>query len=299
VIKSCGIIKKESVESVTKWRFSPFCDQFTQIVHDPKLALPRAALSPSAKVFSELRIDDQLLLSPPLDKRVFAHCDIEAVMKRMGYVTTIRHNAANDIVLRDNERMVSQLANARQEEVCSFRNKGAIDQVAEHFLILCGFDDDPLEITERPSNFTLFGKPFHCAADLVVVNSQNNDLVLVCGDKSVKAGTKSVPEQGYLGQMMGELLQILAENRNRNLPTFRSVFAVRFVNYYVTAFRVDPDPITLSTLCDTRNVPAKKLRLLSSVAAPKSSFGLSLIDKAQRKQAVQLMANIREFIVRN
>jgi hypothetical protein len=85
-------------------------------------------------------------------------CDIEAVMKRMGYVTTIRHNAANDIVLRDNERMVSQLANARQEEVSSFRNEGAIDQVAERFLILCGFDDDPLEITEQRSNFTLFGK---------------------------------------------------------------------------------------------------------------------------------------------
>ena len=79
---------------------------------------------------------------------------------------------------------------------------------------------------------------------------------------------------------------------------FRNVFAVRFVNYYVTAFRVDPDRRTLNTLCDTRNLPAKKLRLLSNVADPKTNFGLSLIDADERKQVVQLMANIRGFIVK-
>ena len=202
------------------------------------------------------------------------------------------------MVLEQNQQMLKQLKDARQEEMSSIRNDGAIDQCAEFFLILNGFASTPLEITERRSDFTIFGKRCHSKADMVVIVSSNNDLVLVCEDKSVKEGAKPVAEQGHLGQIMGELLQILAENRARVPPTFRSVFAVRFVNYYVTAFRVDPDRRTLNTLCDTRNLPAKKLRLLSNVADPKTNFGLSLIDADERKQVVQLMANIRGFIVK-
>lgn len=298
-LKWHGIIGKKSVQSVCNWMFSPFCDQFTRIVHDRTLSLPRAEPWPSSKVFSQLPIDDNLLLNPPKDKPVFEHCDIEGVMEEMGYVHRKTWETPDYTkVLDDNQRMLNQLKDARQEEMSSIRNEGALDQCAEHFLQLTGFDSAPLHITERRGHFTIFGKRCHSRADMVVIASSNNDLVLVCEDKSLKEGAKPVAEQGHLGPIMGELLQILAENRARVPPTFRSVFAVRFVNYYVTAFHVHPDRSTLGTLCDTQNVPAKKLRLLSSVPDPKTNFGLSLIDADERKQIVQLMANIRGFIVK-
>jgi hypothetical protein len=126
--------------------------------------------------------------------------------------------------------------------------------------------------------------------------TRNNDLVLVFGDKSLKEG-QVLAKQGHLGQIVGELLQMLSLNREKK--KFHSVFAVRFINYRVTAFRVVPTRATLTTLCDTVNIPKTALQLLCSEATPKTSPGLSLIDPKERVQALQIMADIREFILKD
>ena len=69
-------------------------------------------------------------------------------------------------------------------------------------------------------------------------------------------------------------------------------------NYRVTAFRVDPVKATLQTLCDTDKIPTPKMQILCTEKTPKVSPGLSLIDVTERRQVLQLMADIRSFIVR-
>ncbi len=53
---------------------------------------------------------------------------------------------------------------------------------------------------------------------------------------------------------------------NRAVYKFHSVFAVRFINYCVTAFRNSPSEATLTTLCETREVPVTPLQLLCNEA---------------------------------
>ena len=263
-IKSCGIIVNKStklkggtirppyVKSVSKWKMSSFCDQFVDVVHNPTLSLPIGTpLCPSAEVFAELDIKDKILLHPPKDKQVFEHCNIEAVMKSLK-LPTMADGSPNLNVLLDNQRMVSQLARARREELSLTRHKKKIDQCAEHFLILCGFDTCPFEITADGCDFKVFGKSCYSDCDHYVVVTPNNDLVLIFEDKSLQAG-QVLTHQGHLGQIVGELLQIMSVNRDNN--KFRTVFAVRFINYRVTAFRVDPVKATLQTLCDTDTNP--------------------------------------------
>jgi hypothetical protein len=106
---------------------------------------------------------------------------------------------------------------------------------------------------------------------------------------------ETVKQRGHLGQIVGTLLQLLSVNRVNGV--LRNVFAVRFINYHVTAFRVDVGKATLKSLVETRRLPRKKLRLLCSDAAPTTNRGLSLIDPIERGKALQLMADIRNFIV--
>ena len=119
--------------------------------------------------------------------------------------------------------------------------------------------------------------------------------MLVFEDKSLQAG-EVLAKQGHLGQIVGELLQMLSVNRDNR--KFRSVFAVRFINYRVTAFRVDPVKAVLQTLCDTDRIPTPKMKILCTERTPKESPGLSLIDATERRQALQQMADIRSFIVK-
>ena len=305
-IKSCGIIVNKPtkpkggtalpyVKSVSKWKMSPFCDQFVDIVHNPTLSLPTGTpLCPSAEVFAELDINDKILQHPPKRKQVFEHCNIEAVMKKLGYVPKYEDGYPIGALV-DNQRMVSQLARARREELSSTRNEKKIDQCAEFFLILCGFATAPFDITADGCDFKIFGKWCYSDCDHYVVVTPNNDLVLIFEDKSLQAG-QVLTHQGHLGQIVGELLQMLSVNRDNK--TFRTVFAVRFINYRVTAFRVDPVKVTLQTLCDTDKIPTPKMKILCTENTPKVSPGLSLIDVTERRQVLQLMADIRSFIVK-
>jgi hypothetical protein len=294
-LKSHGIIERMSVKSVSKWTW-PFCQQFVELVHDPTLSLPTGKpLVPAAEVFAELDIDDKLLLNPPKTKQVFEHCEIEKVMKRMN-IPAMADGSPNPSVLERNQAMVDQLARARREEKAEFRHEKKIDQCAQHFLVLCGFDNSPFTITAEGADFKIFGKTCYSDGDHYVVVTPNNDLVLVFEDKSLKEG-EVLAKHGHLGQIVGELHQMMSLNRVNK--KFHSVFAVRFINYRVTAFRVCPSKATLRTLCDTREVPATPLQLLCTEATPTTSLGLSLIDKTERLQGLKHMADIRQFILDN
>jgi len=270
---------------VSKWTW-PFCKQFTTVVHDPTLLIPNGApLLPASAVFAQLAINHKLLLNPPKGKFAFDHCNIEKVMQQLGYTKSSPYYYD---VLKANRRMVEKLANARRT-----RYEKTIDLCAHVFLQLCGFDDTPFSIDVAGSDFTIFGKTCYSDGDYYAVVTENKDLVLVFEDKSLSEG-KVIEKQGHLGQIVGELLQMLSLNRDKNL--FRDVFAVRFVNYHATAFRIVPCQTTLNTLCVTTQVPKTKLQLLCTEANPDKNLGPSLIDKAQRLKVLQIMADIRQFI---
>lgn len=145
--KSLRIIERKKVASVSKWSWQ-LCQQFTELVHDPTLALPTGKpLVPAAKVFAELDIDDNILLNPPKDKQIFEHCNIEKVMKRMGYRVGVDPFTS---VLVDNRRMVTQLWLSRLEELSPHtRNGKKLDHCTVNFMALCGLADHPFDMTSR------------------------------------------------------------------------------------------------------------------------------------------------------
>ena len=216
-------------------------------------------------------------------------------MQNLGYMMKNMNDdvVPNPDVLKANQRMVDQLGRARRKEKSKTRRERTIDYCAEFFLILCGYADSPFSITAQGDNFKIFGKTCRGIGDRYVVVTPSNDLVLVFEDNSLEEG-KVIGKQGHLGQIVAELLKLLS--MNGDTKTFRSVLAVRLVNYHVTAFRVDPSLETLSTLCDTDKVPTTKLELMCNVATPGTSLGLSLIDPTQRLTALRTMADMRQFI---
>ncbi len=141
------------------------------------------------------------------------------------------------------------------------RFKKSIDLCTQCFLRLCGFDDGPLRIADEVADFKIFGKTCYnnSNGDHDVVVTPRNEVVLVFKDKSME-NRQALAQSGYLGQIVGELLRLLSLNRG-NKP-FDSIFAVRFINYRVTAFRVITWEPSLRSLCNSRKFPATKLQLV-------------------------------------
>ena len=191
--------------------------------------------------------------------------------------------------------MIKFLATAAHEELAPTRTEKDVDAGAHELLRLCGFFEDSLEMGTGEKRFDIFGSKCSSIADHYIIHTANDELVLVWEDKSLREG-EAIPQRGHVGQIMGELLQLLSVNRKHGV--FRTVFAVRYINYNVTAFRVDADEATLDTLVTTANRPAKKLKLLCSVKHPATDRGLSLIDNKERGQAMRLLAAIRGHILR-
>ncbi len=199
----------------------------------------------------------------------------------------------SSLVIDHNENMVFHLATARQGEKSPTRREGKMDMCALSFLQLCGFDSTPFHITAEGSDFKIFGKKCR-DGDHPVVVTPHNDLVLIFGNKPLNE-KQTVEHEGHVGQIVGEMLQMLSLNRDKD--KFRNVFAVRFVNHRVTAFRLEQVLTTLNTLYETNKVPTTKLRLLSTARNPTMDLGLSLIDSKERVKALQMMADIRMFLL--
>lgn len=290
-LERCGIITDFGVKPVSKWTWK-FCEQFVDIKYDPTLSLPTGIdLCDSAKVFAELSINDEFLIKPPRGERVYEHCKIEAVMERKGYTTT---DPRSHYMCMQNMLIVRCLADVRQQELSSNRYFKKMDRLADIFFRLSDFDKEPFDIKARGSDFNIFGKTCSKNDAFYVSTTPENDFLIMFGDQSL-APDEVVKREGHLGEIVGGLLQFLVLNRANNI--FRSVFAIRFVDYYVTAFRLDADESTLNTLVKTNKAPKKKLLLLCSDISPTKHRGLSLIDKNERLKALQLMADMLNFIL--
>ena len=292
--------------SASDWRFDPHCKPFTKLEHHLTLHLPKAAskkntmITPSAQVFCQLPFDEKTLGkgSEIHDAKFFKRFKIEETMKDMGYDAMSSDGSGKTMAFQFNQGMIIQLDMSLQA-----RAESKMDYVAEAFLRLCGFDSKPFAIVSMHEvHFDLFGRRCGAVPGHAVILSSTGDLVLVCEDLLPLTPDEMVERQGHLGQIMCDLLQILSVNLKTG-PVIRNVFAIRMINHHVTCFRIDPNEETLKKLVKkkTKATPVfceeEKLTLLCSDPDPMNNPGLSLIDPKQRKQAVELVSDIRSFIV--
>lgn len=352
-----------TLKPVSGWPWH-FAQQFTELVPDVTLALPKAPteMLPAMQVFSRLDMDDDILLKwePTSGGNVYDHCNIEGVIDQVGYglikparleepsalslpdaapslqstsddvkelrrllreaarerkqllkaikqrdeviVQVQQHEAEvgqqRSRIIDANRVLVGQLSVARKLDASDAYPESSIDLLAQSFLTLCGFNDgETFSVSAAGSDFRIFGMDCHSKADFYVVLSQKGDLVLVIEDKAeklVRAPHAAILNHGHLGQIVGEALQVLSVNREKN--AFRTVFALRFINHHFSAFRVDVSKRTLATLVDTQKVPEEKMQFRCTTKDPLVNRGWSLIDKSERTKALQTMANIRSFL---
>lgn len=297
--------KEKHVRSASLWDWHPFCTQFAELKseqpHDPSLALPKArTMEPAMQVFAQLDIDERILLNPPKGSYAFEHCGIKKKMLKMK-LPTMSDGSPNPDIFEKNQIMVEQLSSALKQECLSQSpQEGKIDECSHQFLHLCGFNRLPFMITAEKSPFTIFGRTCTAVADQYVVHSQNKDLVLIFEDKAL-ADQENIVRKGHLGQIVAEMLQCLSLNRakdkGKEKKAYRNVFAIRYINYHVTGFRINIDAMTLDALVDEDFVPKKKLQLQCTLENPVEEVGWSLIDKDERLKALKMMADIRKFIL--
>ena len=219
----------------------------------------------------------------------------------MDWVVTYRADGTvvpNPEILKNNRRMVGGLQyRGPYVPPPPGEEKRQIDVGVLSFLRLCGFDDaEHFNITANGDDFDIFGCTCYSEPPWIMVESfQKKDLILISLDKSVQETSQAIPSNGHLGQIVAEMLQMLSLNRAKK--RHRHVFAIRYVNSHVCVFRLDPSEQQLKTLIETRTVPDKKLELLCTHKDPVNCHGWSLIDKEERGKALQVMANIREFLL--
>jgi hypothetical protein len=293
-----GVIEPDKVKSASKW-VSVFSEQLVDPLNDPTLALPTGApLTQSACVFAELVIDDAVLLIPPNDRCVSDHCEIGKVMKRMNLLVTNHDGVVlpDSKVLTDNLDMLKEMAIARRLEHARERNEKVVDACARQFLVVNGLNKDDLTIRSLRGNFTIFGKPCYAEADHFVINNTMENIIVLVEDKWYGEGSKLAAD-GHVAQIVCEMLH--AASTNYAKKKVHDIFAIRVVNYHVSFFRLvlSGQVETLESLIKTDDKPKKKLLLLCSHANPESNFGLSLIDKAERRLALQIMADIRRYTI--
>jgi hypothetical protein len=280
-----------NIDSNWSW---PFCQQFTSLRYDKTLGLPNKR-NPikSSQVFANMPFtyDTFKLTQSGGDSSPFK---INETVKKLGY----EYDAEKNYVML-NELLLRTIGDAIKEELFSIsKAEKTIDLVAHKFLAVCGFDENPFKIAAEANTIVpLFSELTKAESDAYGVMTSNDDLVLVFRCKAADGPLAGIGWcGGYLGQVTFDMLRTLCKNANFK-GTVRNVFAIRVINYEVTMFRINPSRKILDTFIATKQIPHPKLELMCNIKDPVNNRGLSLLDPKQRKEAVRIMTNIRQFII--
>ncbi len=271
-----------------------FCD----IKHDATLALPQVPMSPAMQVFAGLKIDDQILSGnkalPGDDRFVFDHCRIEEVMDQLDHgafedrsgfpedslserefsslVYNMRYHAENAGRARDK---VADINREMVDALSALRRGRKTDACAQTLLKLCGFNDlTAFRISEEEAQ-----------SEFRVVQATPSGEFMILVHSMAEGEPSENMRRDRLAQIACELLRQLSANRDKKV--FRPLFALRLINEHAAFFRIDANERTLKTLLETQRDPKEKLQLLSSIAQPIQNRGWSLIDDAERLQALR------------
>jgi hypothetical protein len=303
---------KGQTDSGSKWRFDPHCRLFTADQYARTLSLLETGTlpPPASQVYAHLPFGMKHFQgNPKRDAKFLKTFKIEKTMKNLSF------NPRSDVSLCDkiietNQQMVEKVARGVVESNKKYRDESVITDLNKTFLDLCGFTEFPFKRVEIVGKdlrtFKLFDNQFNCLPDHLIEyydpdGDGEADVVLVAEDKTMEYNGKKdqkIPKQGHRGQIMCESLQAFSLNYRKNPPVFRDIFIVRVINFHVAFFRIVPIKTTVNTLVNTKYVPARKLKLLCNIKNPDKNPGLSLIDPEQRKEAVQMMADIRNSILK-
>ncbi len=289
--------------SVCKWPWLNFCAQFAELKYSPALELPRARhMKLAMRISAEVEVD-QLNLC---DGSKPACSDMKKLLKPTVYAKLKKWKVNQETcqkILNLFEHLVYVVCEeadlpflyrhhdekqGQWEEPCELLSGSILDA--------CYFCRPSFLMIPKAGKFRICGATCTAKPDQKVMTTAGGHAVLVFENKCQKEN-RCIPKEGHLGQIFGELLEMIFFNSKKGV--FRPVFAVRLINHHVTFFRLDPrSKDDLKKIFYTKQLPSKELKLRCSVQDPLTMKGLSLIDKGQRREILQMMANIRKFILK-
>ena len=328
------LIPKKHIDVLTSstanWTW-PAVREIAEMKHVPFRLTP-APLNLTQRALCELSINVRNLSKSNDPKR---HVDISGAMAKLGIkdlsdrdlLALVKRGEAQQylalIAERENvrlnlERFVAKLhlgLRAKRHQRIkrgasghSSQGKKVLDTFAWTIATICGFDEDPLIFTatglddlENGHEVRLFNKPVAVSPDLYVVrNSQKKhpDSVLIVFEDA--CGT-TVPSGEPLAQIVADCLNLHYQNMIRcDLPT-APVYCMRLVNcHYIQFFALHCTKAELQAIClapESTKKSINKLKLVSHDPNPENSYGLDLLDSAERLEAMKIAAALRNAVL--
>jgi hypothetical protein len=300
-------------KSTSQWKFQD-CVPFTKVTYNKTLGLSKThPLLPAQSIFVNLPTisakklayggdPTELLRLDAVSKKVFDDVvrthglsmdgptrEEYLKLEREGYLRPGKAYTENSELLFGLQDAVRMEMGLEQD---TRQKKRYIDRVAEQFARLCGFSEKPFKISVKAGKMKIGGYDIASEPDVFVVLSTTRELVLIFEDKI------SMKNQGAMGQVFGEMLMMHYLNyvvdKLPQPPT--RVYCVRLHCTRGTLFALDASKSALEAICIKRQVPRKKLSLVSTVRDPTTEKGLNLLVASELLEFVQDMENLRGLL---
>jgi hypothetical protein len=167
-----------------------------------------------------------------------------------------------------------------------------IDVLAVQLSDLCGLQVDPFSLSATKGSFKMFGLSTISIPDLLIIETESNDLVIVFEDK-----TGTFRSDGYLGQIVSELLLCHYQNLSKETRP-DTVFLIRCFKHFVSMFSMQITETKLKALCEKGElVNGELINLYSDTVTPTTKHGYNLCLQNERSQAIMLIAAIRQHCI--
>lgn len=207
---------------------------------------------------------------------------------------------------------MGQIQQARASPVRSDREK-VIDSLAWHLADICGFDEAPLfltatsldENTSVGNELKILGCPIAVRPDLFVVKRhptlfQGEKLVIIFEEDKTET---QLSKHGHVAQILAEMLLLHYRNVVVHKLSESTVYCVRVVDTKVNVFSMSCTRNAIETIClgdvDVNAVALQsKLIMWSHSTNWDKDGGLCLVDKSQRREALNLLSRVREDVAK-
>ena len=266
----------------------------------------------SQVVFMALKLKKKNLRD---DKDPAAHANIPKAMKDLGICrspaevqASIAANPANATqVLRLYEQkaavekevqevLIQFQAAIRQADKATGVDEKKIDAFAMSIARLCGLTVGKFKIDHRKYQLKLWGTTCGSDADVYIISSASEDLVIIFEDK---AGKQATPHNnGFVGQIIGEMMMMKQHNEStKKGSSGKDVFAARIINYHAAFFKLTCTAAQMTSFSGGAQgqVPAQLPLLFCSHDATKE-LGFDILNADERRMAMEAFTAIRETL---
>ena len=256
------------------------------------------------------------LLQLQTDKNPVRHVNLPQVMEKHGIYSTPaklqaalatatpanatgiiqRYGAADNVAEKVEEVLIQFKAALRQSEATTGIDEKKIDAFAMALARLCGLTTGKFKIDHRTYQLQLWGVRCGSDADVYIISSSTEDLVIIFEDK---AGKQATPRNGgYIGQIIGEMLMMKEHNEAVKAGNgLKDVFAIRIINYHAAFFKLACSAAQLKVYRSSPvgQVPTPPATLYCT-HDPEAQLGYNLLQKGERGLSMEGFTAIREIL---